>query len=103
MAITIQAPSPITDELVARIRRRAHELGIRGNNGGWLVVGKKSLQGWFAVAEFVTKRSEKLPVTLREIANDTRVGVPTLSRDDTDEMVAALLSNRPVSLRSSTV
>jgi hypothetical protein len=82
------------------VKKRAHSLGIRGYVGGWITVGKKNLQGWYSVYDFVTRKYQNLPENLKEIADGRRVGIPTLCKDDTDEMVAALLSKGEVSLRS---
>jgi hypothetical protein len=96
-------PATVTPEFEAAIRRRAHALGIKGNVGGWITIGRKNLQGWWAVADFVLARANKLDENLREIVDGRRVGTPTLSTDCTSEMVAALASTCTVSLRTTTL
>lgn len=91
------------DITINALKKRAKTLGIRGHVGGWITIGKKNLQGWWAVQNFVTRRYEALPETLKEIADGRRVGIPTLCRDVTDDMVAALLGRGEVSLRLSVI
>lgn len=88
---------------LARLRRRAKSLGIRGHVGGWIRLPTgKNIQGWFSLAVWINEVAKRfpLPANLQEIVDGKRYGIPTLCRDDAQELVAALLSQCPVSLRS---
>lgn len=84
---------------VAKLRAKAHKAGIFGNGGGWVQIGRKNIQSWNSVGVFLDEMRKRLPWNLKEIVDGRRVGIPTLSRIDTLEVVAGLLSPDPVSWR----
>lgn len=82
-----------------QLRRKANKAGFYGNGGGWIQIGKKSLQGWYSVGVWLDQVRQRMPWNLAEIVDGRRVGIPTLSRKDTLEAAAGILSHDLVSWR----
>lgn len=81
------------------LKRKAHAARIFGNGGGWIKIGQKRIQSWRSVGIWLDSVRARLPWNLKEIVDGRRVGIPTLSRQDTLEVATGLLSHGDVSWR----